>query len=86
MRNDAPNNISFARMVIDRGCMGFGSLFFLIHLGGTVYLNSPLVLTFSTYLHEAALAIVSGGIWGALCWVCLRRVVRARSRRSSQQP
>jgi|GEM_PF-7095281 hypothetical protein len=85
MRNDAKNNLSFLRLVIDRGCMGFGSLFFLIHLGSKVYLNSPLVLTFGAYLQEALMAIVSGGIWGALVWLFLRRVVRARSRRSHQQ-
>jgi hypothetical protein len=82
MRNDARNNLSFLRLVIDRGCMGFGSLFFLIHLGGKVYFNSPLVLTFDTYLQEAVMAIVSGGIWGVLMWIYLRCIARARSHRS----
>lgn len=84
MRNDANNNLSFSRMVIDRGCMGFGPLFFLIHLGGKVYFNSPMVLTFGGYLQEAVMAVISGAIWGALTWLALKRIIRARNRRSGQ--
>jgi hypothetical protein len=62
------SRITATRFIIEHGCLGFGSLFFLLYVGIRALIYGEVAFDSASYLLDAGLSILAGGVWGVLVW------------------